>query len=239
MNAARTVVVTGASAGIGRAVVTQQLAAGRHVIGIARDPGAVAGGHYTGVALDLAELAALPERLTALARAHADVSAVVCCAGAGRFGSLEEFAYEDIRELIDLNLTSPAMVARAFLPVMKRNGGGDLVFIGSEAALAGARRGAVYAASKFGLRGLAQSLRQECGSRAVRVCIVNPGMVRTEFFDALAFEPGDDPAHYIEPEDVAAAVGLVLDARRETVIDEINLSPLTRVVRKKPRRAAD
>jgi hypothetical protein len=60
-------------------------------------------------------------------------------------------------------------------------------------------------------------------------------MVRTDFFDQLDFEPGEDLAHAIVPEDIAVAVKMVLSARAETVFDEINLSPLKKVVRRKHR----
>jgi len=69
----------------------------------------------------------------------------------------------------------------------------------------------------------------------VRVCLINPGMVKTPFFEQLSFEPGDEPGNFIEPEDVAEAVSYVLNSRAQIVIDEINLSPLNKVVRfKKP-----
>ncbi|MCZ6795808.1 MAG: SDR family NAD(P)-dependent oxidoreductase, partial [Planctomycetota bacterium] len=96
---------------------------------------------------------------------------------------------------------------------------------------AGKRQGAVYCASKFALRGFAQALREECAASGVRVTIVNPGMVRTGFFDDLDFAPGEEPANYVLPEDVAEVVAAVLSMRRETVVDEINLSPLKKVVR--------
>jgi NADP-dependent 3-hydroxy acid dehydrogenase YdfG len=60
-------------------------------------------------------------------------------------------------------------------------------------------------------------------------------MVNTAFFDDLSFEPGDDDSNFIEPEDVAEAVSYVLNSRAQIVIDEINLSPLNKVVKfKKP-----
>ncbi|MCK5307276.1 MAG: SDR family oxidoreductase, partial [Zetaproteobacteria bacterium] len=118
----------------------------------------------------------------------------------------------------------------ALLPGMKQRKSGTLIFMGSETALDGAKRGTVYSASKFGLRGLAQSLRLECATSGVRVGIINPGMVKTEFFDQLDFQPGVDPDNYILPEDVAEAVLLVLEARYGTVFDEINLSPQKKVI---------
>ena len=235
MAEARTLLVTGASSGIGRAISTCLLSNGQSVIGVARDPGRIPAeeGIFKPIGIDLADLARLPDRLTELARDCPKISGVICCAGAGWFGSLEQMSYADIRSLIDLNLTSQVFVVRAFLPVIKRNGGGDVVLMGSEAALSGGRYGAVYSATKFALRGLAQSLKHECAGAGVRITIVNPGMVRTRFYDQLDFEPGADPANVIEPQDVADTVAGVLNARAGTVFDEINLSPLKRVVRKK------
>ena len=63
--------------------------------------------------------------------------------------------------------------------------------------------------------------------------IIHPGMVRTGFFDDLNFAPGDAADNAIEPQDVAAAVNLVLGARPGTVFDELTLSPLKKVVRAK------
>ena len=65
----------------------------------------------------------------------------------------------------------------------------------------------------------------------MRVCLINPGMVKTPFFDHLSFEPGDDDSNFILPEDVAEAVCYALNSRAQIVIDEINLSPLNKVVK--------
>jgi len=117
------------------------------------------------------------------------------------------------------------------LPALKRKPHSDLIFIGSEAALKGSRKGALYCASKFAVRGFTQALREECAKSNVRVCLINPGMVKTPFFDDLTFEPGDDDSQFILAEDVAEAVCYVLTSRPQIVIDEINLSPLNKVVK--------
>ena len=228
---ARTVLVTGASRGIGAAVSRRLLAAGHTVVGLARTfEGEPADGRFHPERIDLADLQSLPDRLAALAKTYPAVDGLVLNAGRGRFGSLEEFSYAQIAELMDLNFTANAFVVRAFLPAMKRRGFGDLVFIGSEAALWGGRRGAVYSAGKAALRGFAQALRDECARAGVRVCVVNPGMVRTGFFAGLTFAPGADPANAIEPDEVAAAVLQVLALRPGVVVDEVNLSPLKKVL---------
>lgn len=231
----RTVLVTGATSGIGRAVARRLLDGGHAVVGVGRDLSKAGFSEpaFDGVELDLADLDRLPERLEALAGRRPEVDALVLSAGRGDFGGLEEFSYARIRALVDLDFTAQAFVVRAFLPALKRRRRGDVIFIGSEAALAGGRRGAVYSACKFALRGFAQALRQECAKSGVRVAIVNPGMVATPFFDGLDFAPGPAAENALQPEEVAAAVAMILDARPEVVFDEINLSPLKRVVRKR------
>ena len=237
MSAKRKMLLTGAGGGIGRSIATLLLSSDWRIVGVGRDPARseFSQKEFTQATIDLSDLAHLPEQLRLVASEHGDIDSVVCAAGVGRFGSLEEFSYQQIRELIDINLTSQLYVVRAFLPLLKRRGRGDVVLIGSEAALAGGARGAVYSATKFALRGFCQSLRQESAAAGIRVTLINPGMVRTDFFDQLDFEPGEDLAHAIVPEDLAGAVKMVLSARAETVFDEINLSPLKKVVRRKHR----
>jgi short-subunit dehydrogenase len=226
----RTILVTGASRGIGLAIARRLRSAGTRVIGVSRTPPPVGESGIVFVALDLADLAALPDSLRRLAADHPQIDALVLNAGTGRFGTLEQFSPIQIRALVELNLVSPMLVTRAFLPRFRLKGYGDLVFIGSESALRGGRRGAVYSATKFGLRGFVQSLREECARSGVRVGIVNPGMVATSFFDALDFRPGQEPGQHLKAEDVADAVLSMLTARPGAVIDEINLSPAKTVI---------
>jgi NADP-dependent 3-hydroxy acid dehydrogenase YdfG len=228
----KTILVTGASSGIGRATTTLLLEQGYRVTGLARDFSKFPchDRHFTAVSMDLSDLDSLPDRLDELIRKEPAIDGVVCCAGSGRFGSLEEFSCAQIRKLLDLNLTSQVCLVRSLLPGMKQRKSGNIIFMGSEAALAGGKRGAIYSAAKFGLRGLAQALRQECAASGIQISIINPGMVKTAFFDELDFRPGDAADNYILPEDVARAVLLILEARQGTVFDEINLSPQKKVV---------
>ncbi|MEE2775202.1 MAG: SDR family NAD(P)-dependent oxidoreductase [Acidobacteriota bacterium] len=233
-DAVRKAVVTGASSGIGAAVCARLIADGLEVVGVSRR------GHaeleqssaFRHVSLDLGDLDSLPTQAEKLATEHADAAVVVLCAGRGDFGSLEEFSYDAIRSLVELDFLSHAYLCRAFVPRMKRKRGGLVVFIGSEAAHRGTQKGAVYCASKFALRGFAQALREEVSSRGVRVSFVSPAMTRTPFFDDLDFEPGPGADNALDPASVADAVAAVVAQPPTAVVDEIRMSPLKRVVRK-------
>ncbi len=229
----RTVLVTGASSGIGRAIARKLLQQGHRVIGTTRDSDKFIHPHplFSPVQLDLGGLKNLPAQLRGLEQQFPAMDAVIFCAGKGQFGSLEEFSYAQIESLMALNFTSQVFLTRALLPALKRKPRSDLIYIGSEAALKGSRKGALYCASKFALRGFTQALREECSKSNVRVCLINPGMVGTPFFDGLAFSPGDDGSNALEPDDVAEAVIYVLNSRAQMVVDEINLNPLNKVVK--------
>ena len=86
------------------------------------------------------------------------VKALINNAGIGRMGFLEQLSVKDIRLVMDTNLTSQVIVTKAFLPLLKKQGEGDILFMGSEAALKGARQGSIYCASKFAVRGFSQAL---------------------------------------------------------------------------------
>ena len=229
----RTILVTGASSGIGRAVARNLLQQGHTVIGVSRDCRKFTRqmDNFSSVQLDLSQINDLPQKIRELQQTFPEIDAVVFSAGMGQFGSVEEFSYPQIEALMTINFTSQVFLTKALLPALKRKASSDLIFIGSEAALKGSRKGAVYCASKFALRGFTQALREESGNSNVRVCLINPGMVRTAFFEHLTFEPGDDESNTILPEDVAHAVSYVLGSRSQIVIDEINLSPLNKVVK--------
>lgn len=175
--------------------------------------------------IDLEKTKELPKAFLELSKTYPHVDAIVCNAGKGRFGSLEELSFDDIHSLLHLNFLSSAYLIKAFLPALKQKNKGDILFIGSEASLQGKKQGSAYCASKFALRGFAQALREECATNQIRVSLINPGMVQTDFFTNTHFSPGEEFCEHILPEDVAEAAFFLLEIRQGTVVDEINLSP--------------
>lgn len=232
-----TVIVTGASSGIGEAVSTQLLSNGYSVIGLARDFSKCSIQHpqFQCIEIDLSDVGELEAMLKSkLASVKGNIRALIANAGIGRMGYLEQLSVADIQQTMDTNFVSHAILTKLLLPALKSfDRTTDLVFIGSESAIKGGREGSIYCASKFALRGFAQALREECGKSGVRVSLINPGAVRSSFFSDLNFQPGDGDDNAIEPIEVAQVVADVINARPGTVFDEINLSPLNRVWQKK------
>lgn len=234
--ASQLIVITGASSGIGLAMSKILLEQGYRVLGIARsfEKSSIEHKNFSAESLDMSDIDNLPNRMSEIiASINIPVKALINNAGMGKMGFLEQLSVQDMRSLMDINFMSHAIVTKAFLPMLKKQAQGDIVFIASEAALKGSRQGSIYCASKFAIRGFAQALRDECGKSGVRVTVINPGAVRTAFFDDLHFEPGSEPENAIEPEDIAQMLLTVIEARPGTVFDEITLSPLNHVWQRK------
>ncbi|MCQ8127471.1 SDR family oxidoreductase [Methylomonas rivi] len=228
----RTVLVTGASSGIGRAIAKLLLNQGHFVLGSSRDSRRFCVEHprFTPIQLDLANLREIEPCCKRLQNDFPQLDAVVFAAGYGQFGHLEQFSFPQIERLMTVNFTGQAFMTKALLPKLKQKPHCNLIYIGSEAALKGGRNGSIYCASKFALRGFTQALRDECGKSGARVSLVNPGMVDTAFFETLRFNPGRQPEHALQATDVAEAVGYILHANPHCAVDEINLSPLNKVI---------
>jgi 3-hydroxy acid dehydrogenase/malonic semialdehyde reductase len=231
-----TILVTGASSGIGRAVCEKLLEEGYAVIGISRtiEDKPLKHDHFTALACDLRDLEQTAQKIKPLLKAQQDISGIVFCAGAGYFGNLEQLDFRKIQALIELNLLSPMYVSKLIVPYFKAQSSGRLVFIGSEAALHGAKKGTAYCASKFGLRGFVQALSAECRQAGLNVSLINPGMVNTPFFDELDFKPGTDPSNHISVRSIADCVHSILCTDSNAVVEELNLMPRNRVVAFKP-----
>ena len=228
----RTVLVTGSSSGIGKAITERLLQLGHRVIGTSRDLKKLNFNNelFFGLEIDFTDLQSIADKIKVIERDFPEINTAIFAAGVGKFGSLEEFSFAQIEHLMNVNFTSQAFVARTLVARLKQQPASDMIFIGSEAALKGSRKGTIYCASKFALRGFTQALREECAKSNVRVALVNPGMVKTAFFDSLSFEPGDLPEQHLLAEDITEAICYILNARPGVVIDEINLNPANKVI---------
>ncbi len=222
----RTHLVTGAGSGIGACVARALLARGDELVLLARDEGRAReleqehAGARTLVA-DLADTAALaPLDLTG------PLDSVVHAAGVVALGTLGELSAGDWRSQLDVNLLAPAELTRIALPAL-RAARGTVVFVNSGAGLRANPGWSAYAASKFGLRALADALRQEEAGHGVRVSSVYPGRTATPMQEAVHAQEGReyDAQQWIRPETVADAVLHVIDLPRDATVPDVTVSP--------------
>ena len=230
--------ITGASSGIGLAISQLLLDRGYQVTGISRR-GHVEGldhASFSALKLDLANSADIDKQLGQLLKQQS-FDCFIHAAGYGDFGSIEQFSSKQIERSIQVNLISALLLCRHLLPMFRSQQSGRLIFIGSESALNAGRKGAVYSAAKFGLRGFCQALREDCSSDGVLVSLINPGMVRSPFFDDLSFAPGEQTENAIEPEQIAELVWHILSAADNMVLDEVQLTPRVKTINFSPQKS--
>ena len=229
----RKVLVTGSSDGIGRSITLSLLNSGAKVIGLARDHSKFnpETKNYIIYKTDFSNEEILLNTIAKIIKEHKDLDCLVSNAGFGKFGTLETFSAKEINDFIFTNLTSHMILTNKILPHLKKIRKGNIIFIGSESALKGGKNGSLYSAAKFGLRGFSQSIREESCSKNIHVSLINPGMVRTSFFNNLDFMPGEDKSNAIEPDDIGKIIIDILSTRNGSVIEEINLSPLKKVIK--------
>ncbi len=218
--------ITGAGSGIGSALTGALHARGDSLLLLARSEERAAefdaqwSGATTLVAdlSDAASLAALelPDSL----------DSVVHAAGVVDLGPVAELTAVQWREHLDVNLVAPAELTRLTLPAL-RAARGTVVFVNSGAGLRANPQWAPYAASKHGLRALADSLRAEEREHGVRVTSVYPGRTATPMQERVHDQEGKeyDAGDWIRPETVADAILNVLDLPRDATIPDVTVSP--------------
>jgi len=230
----RTVVVTGASRGIGLATARALSSAGARVFSLAR-PGqrldaAVASLGYAAVAVpcDLSKREEVDHAVeTILKVCDGSPDALVQAAGVFPLAPIEKTPAEDFEGALLVNLLGPYRLAQPLVSGMRARGTGHVVTIGSIADRKTFAENVAYSASKFGARAVHEVMREELRGSGVRVSLVSPGPVDTTIWDAIDpdHRPGFTPrALMLRPEAVADAVLFVLTRGDETNIDELRLS---------------
>lgn len=221
-------VVTGASRGIGLAIADALAGAGARVVRSSRSLKAQRSESRLDVPGDLTD----PRQVDALAEAtraaFGEPDLVVNSAGLFRLATLEATSPEEFATHLLANLQSAFQVAREFLPAMRARGRGRLITLGSIADHRAFPENAAYAASKYGLRGLHEVLREEYRGSGVLCTLVSPGPTDTPAWDPVDpdHRPGFTPrAKMLKPEDVAEAVLWVATRPPHVDVDWLRLGP--------------
>jgi NADP-dependent 3-hydroxy acid dehydrogenase YdfG len=230
-------VVTGASSGIGRAVARSLADSGMSVVLAARrqerlaevvDQIEDAGGTALAVVADVAEEADVDRLHDAAVERFGAVDVLVNNVGVGSYGPLPSMTVEDFDWMMRANMRTSFLCSRRFLPSMLERGSGQICFIGSVAGLKGLPGESVYCASKFAQMGFAQALDYETRESGVKVSVVAPGGVNTEFAIGTGRTEGD-PAldQMLDADDVAEAVLFALNQPEKARTFLIGMRPMS------------
>jgi NAD(P)-dependent dehydrogenase (short-subunit alcohol dehydrogenase family) len=179
--------ITGASKGLGRALTEAVLDNGERVLATARDADAITDlpqrypGQAIASALDVTDPEQASEAAARVLNEFGRIDVLVNNAGYGLLGALEELSDQDLRDQFETNLFGVVNVTRAVLPHFREQRSGHIVQISSLSGVVPNPGESAYAATKFALEGMSESLAQEVAHLGIRVTIVEPGPVRTEF----------------------------------------------------------
>ncbi|MEV1172622.1 SDR family NAD(P)-dependent oxidoreductase [Nonomuraea sp. NPDC049784] len=219
------VLVTGATGGIGVALVGALVEAGHQVTAVGRDVGRL---DVRGIEADLAEPGTLAAAMRTLEDAGqlADVQALVHCAGISPVASVADADSETLRRTLAVNVGSAAELVRLTLPALRRSRG-HVVFVNAAPGMSGVARWSAFVGSKAALRELADSLREEEATYGVRVTTVYPGATATDLLGEVrsAFGRPYDPGRCIRPETIAAMICWVLSAPPDAYPCELSVLP--------------
>ena len=229
----KSAVVTGATRGIGLAITRALLARGGRVFICGRDRAdveqAVAslrsehGDSVRGAACNVRSYDNVRSLFSDVRQAFGTLDILVNNAGIGSHAYVEQMSVEEWNATLETNLSGVFYCCHEALPLMKSNGGGYIINIGSLAGKHASPGSAAYCASKFGLVGYSEALMQEVRYEHIRVSHVMPGSVNTSFGRG----GGQDPAKTwkLLPEDVASAVINLLEMDPRALPSQIELRP--------------
>jgi NADP-dependent 3-hydroxy acid dehydrogenase YdfG len=222
--------ITGAGSGIGAAVARCLLDRGDELWLLARDAGRAKelAGRYEGARTLVGDLAE-PERLS-WALSHQELperlDSLQHIAGIVELGPVGDTTPKTWNQTLAANLVSPAELTRLLLPQL-RLARGHVLFVNSGAGLNAHAEWGAYAASKHGLKALADALRQEEHGNGVRVTTVYPGRTATPMQAKVHSQEGKeyDASRWIAPESVATAILTAIDLPRDAEINDLTVRP--------------
>jgi len=199
MSTPKTWLVTGASQGLGLALVKRLLREGHQVAATSRNKETLAAAVDTASAaflalqVDLSSDASVQAAITQTISTFGRLDVVVNNAGYGIGGSIEELSDAETRQAFDVNVFGTLNVCRQALPHLRQQGAGHIINISSIAALAGATGWAVYSATKAAVSAFTEVLAQDVASFGIKATVVEPGGFRTNFLTAESLTMPQQP----------------------------------------------
>jgi short-subunit dehydrogenase len=211
----RVIAITGASAGIGRATAIRLARDGASIAICARrreplDAAAAeivaAGGSALPIVADVASEADMDRFVGAAIERFGRLDVMMCNAGFGVAGTIDDITGEQMRRLVDVNYMGTFYAARAALRVFRRQNHGHLIVVSSIVGKRGVPYMGAYSATKFAQVGMAECLRAETAGSPIHVSVVYPVSTDSEFFDVMSRETGTAVTRTAGPHQEASAV---------------------------------
>ncbi len=226
-------IVSGASRGIGRAIALRLAQDGAYLVLLGRDQKNLeqvqaeiqaAGSQADTYPCDLLDSTAIEAFGAEVHRKFGHCDVLVNCAGIGRMGKpLHESDVADFDAMIATNLRGPFLLTKAIAPLMIQQRSGHIVNISSLSGKNPLPNGAGYAASKWGLHGLTYSVAEELREYGIRVSVVAPGSVATDFSGGRSSK---SPEKKLSPEDVAHVVSMLVGEGSRSFVSEVSIRPI-------------
>lgn len=183
----KTILVTGASSGIGKATAVYLAQNGYRVYGAARRAEKLeilkAGGVHP-LTLDVTDEGSITAGVNQILQETGSLDILVNCAGLGSYGALEDVPMAEARNQLEINLFGAARLIQLALPGMRKNKYGKIVNISSVGGKIGLPLGSWYHASKFAIEGLSDALRNEVRQFGIDVMVIEPGGTQSEMIAA-------------------------------------------------------
>jgi NADP-dependent 3-hydroxy acid dehydrogenase YdfG len=205
--------VTGSSRGLGAAIVERALADGHQVVATAREAPDLGASSSSAsclpLALDVTDERAAHLAMTAALERFGRIDVLVNNAGANLLGSVEECSDHEVRRLFDINVFGLLNVTRACLPVLRNQGRGTVVNVGSVGGVRARTGFGTYAATKFAVEGISEALLAELEDLGLRVLLVEPGAISSDFRTVASTSMS---ARIVD--DYAASVGRIRERMR-------------------------
>jgi NADP-dependent 3-hydroxy acid dehydrogenase YdfG len=233
----KVILITGASSGIGAGIARDLAGRGAKVLMGARRTDRLeeiaaelraAGGTVATAALDVTDRAAMQAFAQTALDLWGRIDVLVNNAGIMPLSPMSAGKLDEWERMVDVNIKGVLWGIGAVLPVMDRQGAGQIINIGSIGALQAVPTAAVYCGTKFAVRAISDGLRQE--SRAIRVTCVNPGVVESELAATITHAEtqaamADYRAIALQPADIARAVRQLIEAPQSVDTSEITIRP--------------
>lgn len=226
----KTIVITGASSGVGLELAAAFTRREWKVVGLARGSDKLAevqrtlGERFEYIAADIRDPEQVGAAFASIGARHGTIDVLVNNAAVFKMGRLADAGVQDVNNIIDTNLKGTIFCTMAALKWL-RPGGGRIVNIGSVAGTHGIKHQALYCASKFGMDGFAEALNQELVEQGVSLTTIAPGGIDTPLWDPATNPYSGELEKVLKPGDVVSMVEYVADLPQHVLLKKVILFP--------------